>query len=335
MPPSARSSSPRKPSRARRRASCPTPFRSTDFPGQRYTLQVAPEDCTGCSLCVQVCPAKDNTNPRHKAIDMVSQPPRLAAERANWDFFLKLPDPDRARLDPTTVKGSQFMTPLFEFSGACAGCGETPYLKLLTPAGRRPPPDRQRDRLLLDLRRQPADHPLLLRQADGRGPTWANSLFEDNAEFGLGLHLAVEQRSKSAREILARLSDRVGSELAGALAGADQTTEAGIAAQRARVATLKTLLGAFDRPGCQAPDGPRRRAGEEIGLDPGRRRMGLRHRLRRPRPRARLGSKRQDPGPRHGGLLEHRRPGLQVDAHGRRGQVRRQAERAWPRRTWR
>ena len=218
-----------------------TAFRSSENPGQRYTLQVAPEDCTGCSLCVQVCPAKDKTNPRHKAIDMVSQPPLLAAERANWDFFLDLPDPDRTRLDPTGVKGTQFMAPLIEFSGACAGCGETPYLKLLTQL--------IGDRLLIanatgcssiyggNLPTTP-----YCSNKEGRGPTWANSLFEDNAEFGLGLHLAVEQRARTARELVQKLAARVGPDLVSAILAADQSTEAGIAAQRERVLALRVQL---------------------------------------------------------------------------------------------
>ena len=222
-------------------------FRSTENPGQRYTLQVAPEDCTGCSLCVQVCPAKDKSNPRHKAIDMVAQPPLLAAERANWDFFMDLPDPDRTKLDPTVVKGTQFMTPLIEFSGACAGCGETPYLKLLTQL--------VGDRLLIanatgcssiyggNLPTTP-----YCGNKDGRGPTWANSLFEDNAEFGLGLHLAVEQRARSAREILQKLAARVGPDLVHEILTADQSNEAGIAAQRLRVLTLRTQLKSADGP---------------------------------------------------------------------------------------
>lgn len=217
------------------------PFRSTENPGQRYTLQVAAEDCTGCSLCVQVCPAKDKTNPRHKAIDMVAQPPLLAAEHANFDFFLNLPDPDRTRLDATTVKGSQFMAPLFEFSGACAGCGETPYLKLLTQL--------IGDRLLIanatgcssiyggNLPTTP-----YCSNQEGRGPAWANSLFEDNAEFGLGLHLAVERRAKNAREQLQKFAALVGPDEVTALIAADQSTEAGIAAQRIRVAALKKQL---------------------------------------------------------------------------------------------
>ncbi|MBL9209087.1 MAG: pyruvate:ferredoxin (flavodoxin) oxidoreductase [Opitutaceae bacterium] len=222
-----------------------TPFRSTEFPGQRYTLQVAPEDCTGCSLCVQVCPAKDKANPQHKAIDMVPQPPRLEAERRNWDFFLGLPDPDRARLDASTVKGTQFMQPLFEFSGACAGCGETPYLKLLTQL--------YGDRLLIanatgcssifggNLPTTP-----YCANGDGRGPAWANSLFEDNAEFGLGLHLAAEQRRAAAATLLERLAPTVGESLARDLINAAQDTEADIAAQRARVQALRENLAACD-----------------------------------------------------------------------------------------
>ncbi|HVX91812.1 MAG TPA: pyruvate:ferredoxin (flavodoxin) oxidoreductase, partial [Xanthobacteraceae bacterium] len=218
-----------------------TAFRSTEIPGQKYTLQVAPEDCTGCSLCVQVCPAKDKTNPRHKAIDMVEQPPRLAAERANWDFFLGLPDPERTKVDATSVKGSQFFTPLLEFSGACSGCGETPYIKLLTQL--------IGDRLLIanatgcssiyggNLPTTP-----YCSNRDGRGPAWANSLFEDNAEFGFGLHLAVEQRARTAREYVGKLAAGIGPDFAAALLQADQANEAGIAAQRARVVQLRAKL---------------------------------------------------------------------------------------------
>ncbi len=216
-------------------------FRSAEMPGLLYTLQVAPEDCTGCSLCVQVCPAKDKTNPRHKAIDMVAQEPRLEQDRRNWDFFTKLPDPDRLEIDASTVKGAQFMPPLFEFSGACSGCGETPYVKLLTQLFG--------DRLLIanatgcssiyggNLPTTP-----YCSNSEGRGPAWANSLFEDNAEFGLGLHLATEQRAKSARLLLTQLGARVGPDLTQALLGADQSTDAGIAAQRERVGELREVL---------------------------------------------------------------------------------------------
>jgi pyruvate-ferredoxin/flavodoxin oxidoreductase len=218
-----------------------TPFKSSEFPGKRYTVQVAPEDCTGCTLCVQVCPAKDRTNPRHKAIDMVAQAPRLEAEHENWSFFLGLPDPDRALLDTTTVKGAQFMTPLFEFSGACAGCGETPYVKLLTQLFG--------DRLVIanatgcssiyggNLPTTP-----YCTNKDGRGVTWANSLFEDNAEFGLGLCLAMEQRHGAARTLLGRLDGRIAPELRQALLQGEQKTEAGIAAQRGRVLALREML---------------------------------------------------------------------------------------------
>ena len=126
--------------------------------GQGYTIQVAPEDCTGCNLCVNVCPAKDRTNPRHKAIDMQPQPPLREAERENYDFFLDLPETDARDLPKVDTRRSQFLEPLFEYSGACAGCGETPYLKLLTQLFGDRAADRERHRLLLDLRRQPADH---------------------------------------------------------------------------------------------------------------------------------------------------------------------------------
>ena len=218
-----------------------TAFRSTEFPNQRYTIQVAPEDCTGCSLCVQVCPAKDRSNPRHKAIDMVAQPPLLATERANWDFFLRLPDPDRAHLDLSTVKGTQFAQPLIEFSGACAGCGETPYLKLLTQLFG--------DRLIManatgcssiyggNLPTTP-----YCTNAEGRGPAWANSLFEDNAEFGYGLRLAADRRHATARRLLEELAPTLTDVDGNALLTAPQSTEAELAAQRARVAALRQAL---------------------------------------------------------------------------------------------
>ena len=218
-----------------------TKFKSAEMPGLQYTLQVAPEDCTGCSICVQVCPAKDKTNPKHKAIDMVAQPPLLEAERANWDFFAQLPDPDRTKIDVTTVKGTQFLTPLFEFSGACAGCGETPYIKLLTQLFG--------DRMMIanatgcssiyggNLPTTP-----YCQDRNGRGPTWCNSLFEDNAEFGLGMLLGLEQRAKTAKELLQKYAAKVGPDLVNQILHADQSNEAGIAAQRARIAAAKEAL---------------------------------------------------------------------------------------------
>ena len=224
----------------------PATFKSTGYKGHEYglvayTIQVAPEDCTGCNLCVNVCPAKDRTNPRHKAIEMAPQPPLRDAERANYEFFLALPEKTVDTLAKIDHKSSQFLEPLFEYSGACAGCGETPYLKLLTQLFG--------DRLLIanatgcssiyggNLPTTP-----YTTNADGRGPAWANSLFEDNAEFGLGLRLAVDSRAESARHGVARLADRLPGTLAHDLLTADQSTAAGIREQRARVEAFKRAV---------------------------------------------------------------------------------------------
>ncbi|MDR7554603.1 MAG: pyruvate:ferredoxin (flavodoxin) oxidoreductase [Armatimonadota bacterium] len=229
------------------------PFRSHELLDHVYALQVSPDDCTGCSLCVMVCPAKDRTNPRHKALAMAPQAPLREAERANWEFFLTLPDLDRTRVRRHDVKDSQFLEPLFEFSGACAGCGETPYLKLLTQL--------VGDRLLIanatgcssiyggNLPTTP-----YAANRDGRGPAWSNSLFEDNAEFGLGFRLAIDQLTAEARALLERLAPAVGADLAAALLAADQHDEAGIAAQRARVATLRERLAGLDDPAARRLD---------------------------------------------------------------------------------
>ncbi|MDR7419861.1 MAG: pyruvate:ferredoxin (flavodoxin) oxidoreductase, partial [Armatimonadota bacterium] len=223
-----------------------TPFRSQEFKGYQYLLQVAPEDCTGCSLCVMVCPAKDKANPKHKAINMAPQVPLREQERENWNFFLTLPEVERSRLRHN-VKESQFLQPLFEFSGACAGCGETPYIKLMTQL--------YGDRLLIanatgcssiyggNLPTTP-----YTTNRDGRGPAWSNSLFEDNAEFGLGMRLALDKTAEQARELVDRLRVQIGPELADGLLAADQSGEAGIAAQRARVEILRTRLAQLDGP---------------------------------------------------------------------------------------
>jgi pyruvate-ferredoxin/flavodoxin oxidoreductase len=223
-------------------------FKSQDQQGLKYTIQVAPEDCTGCGLCVQVCPAKDKAVPRHKAIDMKPQAPILARERENYRFFLSLPEADRGALK-LDLKGSQFLEPLFEYSGACAGCGETPYVKLLTQLFG--------DRALIanatgcssiyggNLPTTP-----YTKNRDGRGPAWANSLFEDNAEFGLGLRLGVDSHTRHARELLAAQAAGLGDNLVRALLDADQSNEKGIAAQRTRVAELKERLARI--PGTQA-----------------------------------------------------------------------------------
>ncbi len=222
------------------------PYRSQDIKGHQYLLQVSPEDCTGCSLCVMVCPAKDKANPKHKSIDMAPQPPLREQERTNWEFFLSLPDFDRSRLG-RDVKDSQFLQPLFEFSGACAGCGETPYIKLLTQLFG--------DRALIanatgcssiyggNLPTTP-----YTTNHDGRGPAWSNSLFEDNAEFGFGFRLAIEVQEEQARELVRRLAPQVGPDLAGELLSADQTNETGVFTQRERVARLRERLAAIDAP---------------------------------------------------------------------------------------
>ncbi len=215
-------------------------FRSRELPGMRYTLQVAPEDCTGCSLCVVVCPAKDKSNPRHKAIDMAPQAPLREQERRKFDFFLSLPELDRTRVR-MDVKSIQLFEPLFEFSGACAGCGETPYLKLLTQLFG--------DRALManatgcssiyggNLPTTP-----YTANRDGRGPAWSNSLFEDAAEFGFGFRLAVDAYRAQAADLLAELSPKLGDRLVKELLEADQHDEAGIAAQRERVRALREKL---------------------------------------------------------------------------------------------
>jgi pyruvate-ferredoxin/flavodoxin oxidoreductase len=217
------------------------PYKAADFRGLLYTLQVAAEDCTGCSLCVAICPAKDKANPRHKAIDMLPQRPRREAERDNFQFFLGLPEMDRSKVQRIDAKGSQLFEPLFEFSGACSGCGETPYVKLLTQLFG--------DRAVIanatgcssiyggNLPTTP-----YCTDASGRGPAWANSLFEDNAEFGFGMRVALDKQREQAEEILRSLADRVGEELAVAILTADESGEAGIQQQRGRVDTLRRRL---------------------------------------------------------------------------------------------
>ncbi len=216
-------------------------FRSPELTGQRYTIQVAPEDCTGCRLCINVCPAKDKTNAKHKALDPAELAPLRAQEIANFAFFEELPEPDRTRLKTDMVKDSQFFTPLFEYSGACVGCGETPYVKLVTQLFG--------DRAIIanatgcssiyggNLPTTP-----YTVNREGRGPAWGNSLFEDNAEFGLGLRLSVADKEIQAKEILLASKDALGAEFIGGLLDADQSNEAGIAAQRTRVAALKSRL---------------------------------------------------------------------------------------------
>ena len=217
------------------------PARWKDMKDRKYTLQVAPEDCTGCTLCVQVCPAKSKSEVKHRAINMVAQAPLRESEAANWDFFLSIPETGRDRLSAAQVKDVQLLQPLFEFSGACSGCGETPYLKLATQLFG--------DRMLVanatgcssiyggNLPTTP-----YCQNHEGRGPAWSNSLFEDNAEFGLGMRLAIDKQNEYARELVGRLGFTIGEELANAILNASQTTEPEIFAQRERVRLLKEVL---------------------------------------------------------------------------------------------
>jgi pyruvate-ferredoxin/flavodoxin oxidoreductase len=212
-----------------------------EFPDKVFTLQVAPEDCTGCGLCVEVCPAKDKSQVGRKAINLAPQLPIRETEVANWDYFLEIPEVDRSLLSVRAVKNSQLLEPLFEFSGACAGCGETPYVKLLSQLFG--------DRLMVanatgcssiyggNLPTTP-----WTSNRDGRGPAWSNSLFEDNAEFGLGMRLTLDKQLEYALELLPQLSEQIGSQLVDDIINADQSTENGIKQQRERVALLKQHL---------------------------------------------------------------------------------------------
>lgn len=219
----------------------------------KCTIQVAPEDCVGCGICVEVCPAKDRQDPSHKALAMQFKVPLREQEVTNWKYFLDLPETDPARVKRDTLKGSQLLKPLFEFSGACSGCGETPYLKLMSQLFG--------DRALIanatgctsifggNLPTTP-----WATRDDGRGPTWSNSLFEDTAEFGFGMRLAVDKFTEAARELLTHLIDCKCStcngekELLQAILNADQSSQTAVEEQRTRVARLKQLLTTCDDP---------------------------------------------------------------------------------------
>ncbi|RPH93561.1 pyruvate:ferredoxin (flavodoxin) oxidoreductase [candidate division KSB1 bacterium] len=226
----------------------PKTFASTKFKGSEfgrsdllYSLQIAPEDCTGCGLCVDACPAKNKKEVKLRAINMAPQPPIRMSERENFEFFLNIPEVDRSTVKVNSVKGSQFLEPLFEFSGACGGCGETPYIKLLTQLFG--------DRLLIanatgcssiygaNLPTTPYS-----TNRDGRGPAWNNSLFEDTAEFALGFRVTLDKQREFATELLNKLKDKVGGELADAIQQADMSTEGGIQEQRDRVVKLRKIL---------------------------------------------------------------------------------------------
>ena len=222
-------------------------YKAPDFKGMRYVLQVAPEDCTGCGLCIQICPAKDKANPRVKAIGAMPRLNVLDREKSRYDFFLSLPEVDRTAITRLDAKSSQFMLPLFEYSGACAGCGETPYIKLLTQLFG--------DRLVIanatgcssiysgNLPTTPYAH-----DAKGRGPAWNNSLFEDNAEFGLGLAMGTGARTSQARRLLQELTPVLGHAIVNEMLSAPQATEADIVQQRDRVEQLRQRLKTVAEP---------------------------------------------------------------------------------------
>jgi pyruvate-ferredoxin/flavodoxin oxidoreductase len=228
------------------------PIRGKDFPaGMHITYQVAPEDCTGCGLCADICPIRDKTNASRKALNMAPQPPLRAQERENWEFFLALPEYDRRELKPTTIKGSMVFQPLFEFSGACEGCGETPYVKLASQLFG--------DRMVVanatgcssiyggNLPTTP-----WTTNAEGRGPAWNNSLFEDNAEFGLGIRLAIDKQEEHARELLLELREQLDTNLIDAIINADQSDEVGIHDQRERVGQLREALQQITSPAAES-----------------------------------------------------------------------------------
>jgi len=217
------------------------PYKDRNLKGHQLVVQVAPDDCTGCGICVDVCPARSKTEVKHKSINLEPRRDHLDAERANFDFFLGIPDLDRTKVRHDQVKGAAQLEPLFEFSLACSGCGETPYIRTLTQLFG--------DRLIManatgcssiyggNLPTSP-----FTTNAQGRGPAWSNSLFEDNAEFGLGIRLAWEMQNSQARRLLGELRGSLDEELVAGILGADQSDEAGIIAQRERVAVLKQQL---------------------------------------------------------------------------------------------
>lgn len=215
--------------------------RDTEWNGLKYTIQVSPEDCTGCAICVDVCPVKNKSVASLKAINMQPQPPIRDTECDNWNFFMNIPEVDRRNIKVSSIRQQQVQQPLFEFSGACSGCGETPYLKLVSQLFG--------DRSVIanatgcssiyggNLPTTP-----WAKNAEGRGPAWSNSLFEDNAEFGLGMRVALDKQAEMAHELVRQLSGEIGSELVESLLNADQSDEAGIHDQRERVAVLKDRL---------------------------------------------------------------------------------------------
>ena len=300
--------------------------RDKEFAGMKYTIQVAPEDCTGCGVCVDICPAKNKSETRLKAIYMQPQPPLRKTERENWEFFLKLPELDRSKIKVNAIRQQQMQEPLFEFSGACAGCGETPYLKLVSQLFG--------DRAVIanatgcssiyggNLPTTP-----WTKNAEGRGPAWSNSLFEDNAEFGLGFRVSIDKQAEFARELVKRMATdhrrRLRRMRCSPLRKKMRPTSP---CSASGLDSLKQRLQQFDTPDARQLLLRRRLAGEEKRLDHRRRRLGLRHRLRRPRPRDGQRPQRQHPRARHRGLFQHWRPSVQVHSSRGSGEVRRRRQ---------
>jgi pyruvate-ferredoxin/flavodoxin oxidoreductase len=221
-------------------------FRSRDLLDHRLTIQVAPDDCTGCGVCVDVCPAKSKTDTSHKSINMAPVADHRDVERIRWDFFQTIEPLDRSLIPRETIKGSQVLEPLFEFSGACAGCGETPYIRLVSQLFG--------DRMIVANATgcssiYGANLPTTpwTVNAAGRGPAWNNSLFEDNAEFGLGMRLALDAQTDHARRLLERLAPELGQDTVDGLLEAAQETEGEVTLQRERVDRLREALARFDR----------------------------------------------------------------------------------------
>jgi len=230
----------------------PSTFKSKDakdhdWKGLKLTIQVSPEDCTGCGLCVDICPAKNKSQPKLKAINMAPESPLLEGERENWNYFFNLPNPDRLHLKLNKISHQQMQQPLFEFSGACAGCGETPYLKLVSQLFG--------DRMIVanatgcssiyggNLPTTP-----WAKNPEGRGPAWSNSLFEDNAEFGLGYRVSIDKQAEFAAELVQQLGGEIGDNLVGEIINCTQKTEADIWEQRERVTQLKQKLESLNSP---------------------------------------------------------------------------------------
>ncbi len=301
------------------------PLDAVGLPNTRYTLQVYVEDCTGCNLCVEACPAVVPGTPVTKAINLAPREPLVAAGRENIAFFETLPVANRSMVDFGTVRGAQFLQPLFEFPGACAGCGETPYLKLLSQLFG--------DRLMIanatgcssiyggNLPTTP-----WTTNGEGRGPAWSNSLFEDNAEFGLGMRLAADTHVRQVRQRLTELREVLGADLVDAILTAPQQRESELHAQQ-------PAGGRTARPPRQASAGGGRRiAKRHRSFDPPqrvdrrRRRLGLRHRRRWARPCPRQRAQRQRAGPRHRGVFQHRRADVKEHTAGCGCQVRRRGQ---------